>query len=323
LRRCRLFRWTPGKYHGLFLSYGSEDRPLAKRIAEGLQASGIETWWAEWEIVAGDSIRRKIDAGLGDCTHFIVLLTPTSVTRPWVNEEIDAGFVRKVTAKSRFIPLRHGLPVDALPPLMSGMLSPEVDTEVSELQQLVNDIHGLNRKPPLGQAPQAAAAPKTGYSRAAAAVAHLFVTSSQHGAFADPQLTIDQIAKKTCLTEEDVTDALHELRHHVQVSFDCVLPKEALYAEFDQHWQPWNPAIDALKLAADMVNDPEFPVSPAEITARYDWPARRLNPAMAYLRARDAARLFDAIGSGPYITVSISKSGATRRFVKSREGGSI
>ena len=101
-----------------FLSYGREDRELARRIAEGLQAHGIDTWWAEWEIGAGDSIRQKIDAGLSDCTHFVVLLTPASITRPRVNEEMDAGLVRKVNAKCRFIPLRHGLEASALPPLL-------------------------------------------------------------------------------------------------------------------------------------------------------------------------------------------------------------
>jgi hypothetical protein len=56
-----------------FLSYAWEDRDLPQRIAERLQANGVDTWWAEWEIRAGDSLRRKIDEGLSDCTRFIVL----------------------------------------------------------------------------------------------------------------------------------------------------------------------------------------------------------------------------------------------------------
>lgn len=62
-----------------FLSYGWEDRSLAEKIATAMQANGIDTWWAEWCIRPGDSLRRKIDEGLGDCTHFIVLMTPTSI----------------------------------------------------------------------------------------------------------------------------------------------------------------------------------------------------------------------------------------------------
>lgn len=88
---------------------------LAQRIAETLQGNGVQTWWAEWEIGAGDSLRQKIDAGLSDCTHFIVLLTPRSIVKPWVNQEMDAGLVLKIQARCRFITLRHMLPAEALP----------------------------------------------------------------------------------------------------------------------------------------------------------------------------------------------------------------
>ncbi|ACK86189.1 toll/interleukin-1 receptor domain-containing protein [Methylorubrum extorquens] len=304
-----------------FLSYGWEDRELARRIAEGLQGQGIDTWWAEWEIGAGDSIRRKIDAGLNDCTHFIVLLTPASITRPWVNEEMDAGFVRKVNAKCRFIPLRHGLEASALPPLLQGMLSPAISDEARDLRQLVNDIHGVGRKPALGPAPMAANGPRTGYTAAATAIAGLFVAESQHGQFADPQLTVDEIGQRTGLSADDVEDALHELRHRLQVSFGRVLPKSSLYSEFDRHWQPWDPAADALRLAADLVNDPGMPNASGEIAARYGWTPRRLNPALTYLEERAAIRISEAIGSAPYVTIRVARTDATRRFVKSRSDG--
>lgn len=302
----------------VFLSYGWEDRALAKKIAEALHVSGIDTWWAEWEIGPGDSIRRKIDEGLGECTHFVVLLTPTSVSKPWVNEEIDAGYVRKVSSKSRFIPLRNNLSHEALPPLMSGLLSPEVNDDGTDLQQLINDIRGVSRRPVRRPAQLAAPAPQTGYSPAAASIAAILVRSSTHGTFADPQLEDDDIMKQTGLTSEDVTDALHELRHHVVSSFGRVYPKDTLFAEFDRYWQSWDPAVDALKLAADLVNNDAFPTEPEKIAELYGWPARRLNPAMAYLQARDAAYIYECVASGPFMTALIRKTDATRRFVKSR-----
>lgn len=302
----------------VFLSYGFEDRELAKRIAEGLQCNGIATWWAEWEICAGDSLRRKIDAGLGQCTHFIVLLTPTSVLRTWVNEEIDAGYMRKINAGSRFIPLRHRLEAAALPPLMSGMFSPAIDDGDLDLQQLINDIYGISRRPPLGPAPQAVAGPNTGYSLGATAVARMFVNSSLNGQFNDPQLTLGSIGETTGLSDDDVTDAIHELSSFFKVIHDHVIPKPTLFAEFDSHWQGWTPADDALKLASDLVNDNAFPSDPSAIAVKYGWAPRRLNPAIAYLDARGAVVLLSALASGPYIGVSIRKNDSTRRFVKSR-----
>ncbi|TIP78709.1 MAG: toll/interleukin-1 receptor domain-containing protein, partial [Mesorhizobium sp.] len=64
-----------------FLSYSFDDRDLAEKVSRGLMANGIDTWWAEWEIRSGDSLRRKIDEGLGNCTHFIVLLTPSAMQK--------------------------------------------------------------------------------------------------------------------------------------------------------------------------------------------------------------------------------------------------
>jgi TIR domain len=103
-----------------FLSYAWEDRQLAERLAAALQANGIDTWWAGWCIGAGDSLRQKIDEGLADCTHFLVLLTLASIAKPWVNQEMDAGLVRKLNENTRFIAVRSGLAAAALPPLLAG-----------------------------------------------------------------------------------------------------------------------------------------------------------------------------------------------------------
>jgi hypothetical protein len=124
---------------------------MAQRNAEGLQANGVETWWAEWEIMAGDSLRQKIDEGLSDSTHFVVLLTPNSIARPWVNQEMDAG-PREIRDQSKFIALRHKLPTEALLPLLSGMLSPEINEKLSNLRQLVNHFSfGESRRSPNSQ----------------------------------------------------------------------------------------------------------------------------------------------------------------------------
>lgn len=303
----------------VFLSYAWDDRELAQKIAQGLIAQGIDTWWAEWEIKSGDSIRTRIDNGLSDCSHFVVLLTPRSITRPWVNAEIDAGFMRKINEKSRFIPLRHALNSDSLPPLLSGILSPEVNADATDLQQLVNDIHGLSLKPGMGPVPTSALGPNTGYSKVATTVASLFVRQSQNGCNFDPQLSFEEIVKSTDLSEEDIEDALHELRNVITHGIDKVYPENSLFSEFDQFWMPWDPSQDAIKLATDMLNDDEFPSDPKDVADKYSWNARRLNPAITYLRERKLIETIDYLGSGPFVTGAISKSASTRRYVKSRK----
>ena len=119
---------------------------MAERIAKALIAVGIDTWWAEWEIQPGDSLRQKIDEGIGGCTHFLVLLTPNSVKKPWANAEMDAGFLRKILERARFIPLRaNGLKPSELPPLLQGLLSPTIEDE-SDIRELVNAIYEVSKK---------------------------------------------------------------------------------------------------------------------------------------------------------------------------------
>ena len=141
----------------VFLSYAWEDSDLAGRIARALQANGIDTFWAEWSIGLGDSLVQKVNEGLSDCTHFVALLTPVSMTKPWVQQEMDAGLVRKINAKCRFIALRHDVAASRLPPLLATLLSPEIRDVDVDIQQLVNDIHGISRRPPLGPLPAAVA----------------------------------------------------------------------------------------------------------------------------------------------------------------------
>ena len=312
----------------VFLSYTSDDTEVARRIAEALMANGIDTWWSQWSIAPGDSLRQKIDEGLADCTHFLVLLTPRSIDKPWVNAEMDAALVQKLNNQCQFLPVRHDLPVSALPPLLKGLLSPTVTTD-EDLKQLINDIHGVSRKPPLGPPPSAvveAHQAATGYSPAATAVAHLFVERSEHGLFADPQLNVGELAQETGLSIEDIEDALYELAGFVEMSdetgegaYKGVFVKESCFAEFDRHWKPWIPAEDAWQLAADLKNDPEFPSVPAEIAERYGWEPRRLNPAIVYLLEKELIEDIQVMGAHPYaVSEIIPNAQQMRRFVKGR-----
>ena len=116
---------------------------------------------------------------------FLVLLTPQSIDKPWVNAEMDAALVQKLDNQCKFLPVRHDLPVSALPPLLAGLHSPTV-TRDEEITQLINDIYGVSRKPPLGAPPEAVTEARqtdTGYSPLQQQSARLFVERSENGLF--------------------------------------------------------------------------------------------------------------------------------------------
>jgi hypothetical protein len=123
------------------------------------------------------------------------------------------------------------------------MLSPSIDDFHAGVPQLVNDIHGVSRKPSLGPRPAlTAAAPSTGYSPAATMVAKVFVETSDTAMFGYPQLPVTQLAQRTALSEDDVSDALHELQAYFTVSFDRALPKDELFVVFDQELHDLGPS---------------------------------------------------------------------------------
>jgi TIR domain len=306
----------------VFLSYASEDKDFAQGIAESLQQNGVDTWWDNWCIKAGDSFRQKIDEGLSGCTHFLVLLTPQSIDKPWINQEIDAGLVRKLNDQCRLLPVRHKLAASALPPLLSGTHAPEI-TDDSDITQLINDIFDVSRKPPLGTVPEAIAEAnntKTGYSVSATAIAKYFVEQSTNGLYADPQISFEDLAQKTSLSVPDVKDGIYELTSCFRDSPRRVMVDQSLFVEFDKYWMPWNPADDALKLAVDIFNDPEFPSNCREITDRYGWEPRRLNPAITFLFERGILMDYGAMSTHPFAMIRVvGKVDELRRFVRSRQ----
>jgi hypothetical protein len=95
--------------------------------------------------------------------------------------------------------------------------------------------------------------------------------------------------------------------------------KTSLFAEFDRYWKPWNTADDALRLAADIVNDSKFPFRCEEIASRYGWDARQLNPAVEYLFERGVLMDYRGIGTAPWATHRVvGRLQEIRRFVKGR-----
>jgi len=54
--------------YDVFISHASEDKEaVARPLARHLQELGLRVWIDECELTLGDSLRRKIDAGLGAC----------------------------------------------------------------------------------------------------------------------------------------------------------------------------------------------------------------------------------------------------------------
>lgn len=90
-----------------FISHASEDKEhFVIEFATRLRAAGVDAWVDEWEIRAGDSLVDKVFAhGIEKADIFIVVLSKTSIVKPWVREELDAGVIRRVQRGTRIVPV--------------------------------------------------------------------------------------------------------------------------------------------------------------------------------------------------------------------------
>jgi hypothetical protein len=67
----------------VFISYSSEDRPFAGRLASALEASNLTVWWDK-ELIGGKDWETEIRKAIAASHCVIVLWSNRSVTSPYV-----------------------------------------------------------------------------------------------------------------------------------------------------------------------------------------------------------------------------------------------
>jgi len=236
--------------------------------------------------------------------------------------------MQKLEDRCEFIPLRFELSVESLPPLLKTMYSPALTDYENDLKTLVAHIHGATKKPRLGPAPKIVAKSSKGsigLSLAAEAIVRYAVEHSEHGSIMDPGLSPQLVRDITTLSDDDIVEAVDELesrgfvkllRTFGPLGFAAMVPTPTLFAAFDKHFKEWDPEADALRIAADLVNELDGAVV-SVLGQRYAWPARRINPAVTFLDERGLVQSSSTIDH-PWVRYSIRRNPATRRFVRER-----
>lgn len=74
----------------IFISYASEDRPQAQRLAAALERHSWTVWW-DRKIPLGQSFDQVIEKAIADSRCVIVLWSPHSVASEWVRNEASEG----------------------------------------------------------------------------------------------------------------------------------------------------------------------------------------------------------------------------------------
>jgi hypothetical protein len=68
----------------LFVSHSWKDEFFINKLAEQLQAKGVDMWVDSAELKVGDSLVQSISKAIEQCDHFAIILSHSSVSSGWV-----------------------------------------------------------------------------------------------------------------------------------------------------------------------------------------------------------------------------------------------
>ena len=99
--------------YDVFISHASEDRDaIVRPLAIALKAEGLVVWYDEFELMIGDSLRRKIDRGLAMSRVGLVVLSEAFIAKGWTNYELDGIVTRAVDGSQVLLPIWHNISKD-------------------------------------------------------------------------------------------------------------------------------------------------------------------------------------------------------------------
>jgi hypothetical protein len=97
----------------VFISHASEDKAIVVTpLAERLRDLRVTVWLDAFELRIGDSLRRKIDAGLARSRFGIVVLSRSFFRKGWPQYELDGLVTLQVSGKQNLLPIWHEISKD-------------------------------------------------------------------------------------------------------------------------------------------------------------------------------------------------------------------
>jgi hypothetical protein len=131
-----------GQTWDVFLSHASEDKEsVAVPLRDALTARGVTVWLDKTEMRIGDSLRRKIDAGIRSSRMGIVVLSGSFFGKGWTNHELDGLVTRTVAGEQSLLPIWHGVDasdVRSYSPSLADKVA--VNTADFDIQQIAEQI---------------------------------------------------------------------------------------------------------------------------------------------------------------------------------------
>lgn len=87
--------FEPIQFYSCFISYSSQDQEFADRLHADLQNKGVRCWFAPHDMPIGARIRPAIDESIRLHDKLLLVLSETSVSSQWVEQEVETALARE------------------------------------------------------------------------------------------------------------------------------------------------------------------------------------------------------------------------------------
>lgn len=129
----------------VFVSHASEDKAaVARPLAEHLRERGLTVWLDDFELRIGDSLRRKIDAGLAGSRFGVVILSRSFFAKGWPQYELDGLVTRQVSGEQSLLPIWHDITKDEVkarsPSLADKIARSTAQYTIEEIAHEIADV---------------------------------------------------------------------------------------------------------------------------------------------------------------------------------------
>ena len=112
--------------------------------ANSLVSLELRVWYDEFTIRIGDSIRRKIDAGLARSRFGVVVISPAFLKKNWPQYELDGLVTKEMNGDQMILPLWHQVTKEEVisysPSLADKVARNTSDFTVEEIAEEIADV---------------------------------------------------------------------------------------------------------------------------------------------------------------------------------------
>ncbi|MCY3886099.1 MAG: DUF1883 domain-containing protein [Chloroflexi bacterium] len=131
--------------YDVFISHAAEDKnDVAAPLAHALVAEGLRVWYDDFELRIGDSLRRRIDAGLARSRFGVVVISLHFLEKNWPQYELDGLVTREMTGEQVILPLWHritkGEIVQTSPSLADKVARSTSDFTIDEIAREIAEV---------------------------------------------------------------------------------------------------------------------------------------------------------------------------------------